>query len=428
MEQSYKEKYEQAIERLKQWDREHPCAGYVVSDRDKFIFPELAESEGEKVREELIKHLKEGAEGYEPAGDSSDYQRWLAWLEKQGQVKESTISQHGIETCKENNNSLTSEDEKVRKALLELVHDTIGDELWIDYNVHKEEALDWLERQGEHANFRNKIQVGDKVTRNENGVLVNLTQLKRVAKPSEKQCEQKLEIKTAEESLGIDSDTYNKIVDECILGEQKTKENKGNIGGISPNWSVEDMSKVQRICKYLNEAKKYYADITEVRECIEWLKSLKDRVQPKPMCKFGDTELTNEELCEGLIRGMVNEHNRVTKEVLRTEYEKGRADAIAEMQKEWSDVDKDILFRIIDDLKFLRDTISIDPKYAVNIIDMEREITWLKSLRPQNRWKPSELQLGCLSDAIEYYNSFGYPASKLKELLDDLKKLKEGNV
>lgn len=50
---------------------------------------------------------------------------------------------------------------------------------------------------------------------------------------------------------------------------------------------------------------------------------------------------------------------------------------------------------------------------------------WLKSLRPQNRWKPSELQLDCLSDAIKYYNSLGYPASKLKELLDDLKKLME---
>ena len=43
-------------------------------------------------------------------------------------------------------------------------------------------------------------------------------------------------------------------------------------------WSEEDMSKVQRICKYLDEAKKYYADITEVRECVNWLKSLEDRV------------------------------------------------------------------------------------------------------------------------------------------------------
>lgn len=39
-------------------------------------------------------------------------------------------------------------------------------------------------------------------------------------------------------------------------------------------WSVEDRSKIQRICKYLDEVKKYCADITEVRECIEWLKVL----------------------------------------------------------------------------------------------------------------------------------------------------------
>jgi hypothetical protein len=45
------------------------------------------------------------------------------------------------------------EDEKVRKALIEMVHDTTGDELWVDYNVHKEEALAWLEKQGEQKPF-----------------------------------------------------------------------------------------------------------------------------------------------------------------------------------------------------------------------------------------------------------------------------------
>ena len=47
-------------------------------------------------------------------------------------------------------------------------------------------ALAWLEKQGDHANFRDKIQVGDKVTRNKDGVLVNLSQLERVAKPKQK--------------------------------------------------------------------------------------------------------------------------------------------------------------------------------------------------------------------------------------------------
>lgn len=53
-----------------------------------------------------------------------------------------------------------------------------------------------------------------------------------------------------------------------------------------PAWSIEDISKVQRICKYLDEAKKYYADITEVRDCIDWLKSLEDRVLPQPKQKW----------------------------------------------------------------------------------------------------------------------------------------------
>ena len=46
-----------------------------------------------------------------------------------------------------------SENEKIRKALIEMVHDTTYDELWVDYNVHKEEALAWLEKQGEQKSF-----------------------------------------------------------------------------------------------------------------------------------------------------------------------------------------------------------------------------------------------------------------------------------
>lgn len=58
-------------------------------------------------------------------------------------------------------------------------------------------------------------------------------------------------------------------------------------------WSEDDRSKIQRICKYLNEAKKYYADITEVRECIEWLQSIQDRAQPQNTWKPSEEQLNN---------------------------------------------------------------------------------------------------------------------------------------
>lgn len=52
------------------------------------------------------------------------------------------------------------------------------------------------------------------------------------------------------------------------------------------------------------------------------------------------------------------------------------------------------------------------------------EMDWLKSLKERYTWKPSDTQLECLSDAIKHYNSLGYDAHILKELLNDLKKLK----
>ena len=131
-----------------------------------YIFPELKESEDEQIRKELTKHLKEGVEGYMPAGDSSDYRRWLDWLEKQGKSSD-----------------------QIHYWTEEEIEPIISDYL----------------RGAEHYG----------------GMIARLRCLK--PKSLEKQCEQKpaIEMKSAEESLGIDSDTYNEIVDECIYGEQK---------------------------------------------------------------------------------------------------------------------------------------------------------------------------------------------------------------
>lgn len=76
-------------------------------------------------------------------------------------------------------------------------------------------------------------------------------------------------------------------------------------------WGIEDKSKVQRICKYLDEAKKYYADITEVRECIDWLKSLEDRYTWKPsdeqMAALNNAILLNEDHYNGAVLSTLRE-------------------------------------------------------------------------------------------------------------------------
>ena len=86
----------------------------------------------------------------------------------------------------------------------------------------------------------------------------------------EKQCEQK--IKTPEESLGIDSDTYNKIVDECIYGEQK------------PDWSEKDNEHVNSLLKRLDGLcrKEFTTTRFAINDDENWLKSLKERYTWKP--------------------------------------------------------------------------------------------------------------------------------------------------
>ena len=52
------------------------------------IFPELRESEDEKVRKELLEHCKNQAEPYIKTGNKCpQIQSWIAWLEKQGEPK-----------------------------------------------------------------------------------------------------------------------------------------------------------------------------------------------------------------------------------------------------------------------------------------------------------------------------------------------------
>ena len=74
----------------------------------------------------------------------------------------------------------------------------------------------------------------------------------------EKQGKQKpaFEMKTPEESLGVDSDTYNKIVDECIYGEQKSAdevEPKFKVG----DWVVTSENKILQITSIVGTTYKF---------------------------------------------------------------------------------------------------------------------------------------------------------------------------
>lgn len=254
-------------------------------------------------------------------------------------------------------------DEKVRKALIKLVTNYASMDLFIEYDIHLDEALSWLEKQRDKDKLIQEL--GEYKVKYTQEVLSQHLEKQGGQKPKEKtkiydSMDDLIADALIEEIEGSELDDrgkYNRIhwieshrqkhtwseddkkmfvnIKACLRNankdysreidwlksikpqpknewsEEDERERKRVVGllegwlstfketcyaedckcgivwlkSLKPQhkqeWSVEDRSKIQRICKYLNEAKKYYADITEVRECIDWLKSLKDRTQPQ---------------------------------------------------------------------------------------------------------------------------------------------------
>ena len=78
-------KYNEALERAKKWEREHPH-GYVIKDMMEYIFPELAESEDERITRAINNMLPFiPDEAY--ANNGVTKEGVLNWLEKQKEQK-----------------------------------------------------------------------------------------------------------------------------------------------------------------------------------------------------------------------------------------------------------------------------------------------------------------------------------------------------
>lgn len=81
---SYEKKYKEALERLKgliEGTREDRCA--IVEEDIIDIFPELKESEDDRIRKEIIYFLSRNT--FQFGEDIDKYKSWITWLEKQGE-------------------------------------------------------------------------------------------------------------------------------------------------------------------------------------------------------------------------------------------------------------------------------------------------------------------------------------------------------
>ena len=277
-----------------------------------------------------------------------------------------------------------SKDEKIRQKFIKLVK--MSNEVG-GFALHKWEAdemLAWLKKQGEHANFHNKIQIGDKVTRNEAGMLVNISQLNRIAKTRRVKPADKVEPKFHEGEWIVWKDkcykvNYNgcgyELVDQDGLStslEYDTIDENAHIWDVTTDAKAGDVLaselcdsiilfkgikdyNIDFYCDYdfskidipgdrfsVNNGQ-HYGNIEDSKDFHPSTKEQRDTLL-KAMADAGYTfdfdkkELKKiEKKSQRMVSAEAKEalYNKPTdeemKELLRTEYEKGRADAIVDM-------------------------------------------------------------------------------------------------
>ena len=277
-----------------------------------------------------------------------------------------------------------SEDEKIRKELIQYIEDypnlPNGRYSRIDF-------LSWLKKQGEHNATDDAPANEDKVRK----------KVKEIFDSCEKQdisdCE-KNRVAFGLLELEAFADTFFKMGKE-----QKPVE-----------WSEEDRIMIKRLEWIFTEISKgsdsFYGN--NVQPIIDWLKSIKDRCLPQQQQEWSEEDEDNYiDTCTAIS----NIHSSETSGKLKNWLKSLRP----QPKQEWSEEDEKRLNNLIDWF----DGVEVGLDSTIK----EDYGNWLKSLRPHKQWKPSEEQIRSLARATNRCVSVD-DAKILLTLLSDIERLK----
>lgn len=183
--------YDEAAERALKLKVQNPFD--TVGQMMEYIFPELAESDDEKIRKEILDYIDK----------ATGCKRWVAWLEKQGECETDChrshqdanhpngcivledfnggegfykvhldyLSKKQVEVVEEMvrtwNNDSKVPDEDIKSCIGMCLTDA-HEQRFKDYNTSLKDCLAWLEKQGEQKpadKVEPKFKVGDKIRR-----------------------------------------------------------------------------------------------------------------------------------------------------------------------------------------------------------------------------------------------------------------------
>lgn len=452
-------RYDETLEQLKgliEVTREDKCD---IAEEDIIdIFPELKEYEDERIRKDIIDWFINYKGNVQVDLDDEEVDKWVFWLEKQGEPTDINPSEFDLRLNKLLKQFETLPKEELVNCLsfyLNVVQndgtykadekqgdkDKLIQELG-EYKVkYTQEVLSQqLEKQGEQKPIMNVPtrevilaiwDLGNEWKELTNGSISTEygTQLDYIQKHwheseyylKEKQGEQK----PAEWSED-DKDYYDAIItklevtkDDALLTDNQMEFLKSLKDRVQPKqeWSEEDESTIKDIIEDLEyaEAKGYVLKNNTFLKEINWLKSL--RPQPKKEWNEEDERMFEQILQQFMTANndckLYNASFTYDKEISFLKSLKDRV----QPKQEWSEED----IRNIDDI----DSVLFYDKDLPEDTCV-RLRNWLKSLRPQNRWKPTEEQMEALHDLNLTGNiSYAGQGQVLIELYNDLKKLKE---
>lgn len=351
--------------------------GQISQEVAEKYFPELVESEDERIRKAIIKYIKTG----------TYHKSWIDWLEKQG--NNAGISEVTKQKLEDNLNKALEKEtpeswneflEKQGEQKVSVVDFKAND--WyvskVDGKIHNAKFME------KSTNQARKLEI-EKAAMSVTGIIEQEEWFIKGAEwsdknpyiSSEKQGEQKQVEFANGDDYGIDGLWHAINILEKTLGKVEgyqtddgILEHECAITAVAAakadqkpvEWSEEDKDFMYATLSNLTELKdRYGEEYGKVGKCIDWVKSLKGRVQPK---------------------------------------------------QEWSEEDKAILEKCIGAVKVSCYSYSFKSE-AEN---------WLKHLKERYAWKPSELQIEALESATENCAYSEYQ-NCLQELLEQLKAL-----
>ena len=301
-----------------------------------------------------------------------------------------------------------SEDEKIIRTLKEIVNWGCAKNISVENNVELKDCLAWIEKQGEQKPT-NKIEQS---CYHNDGLYYAIDILEKTLGKVEgyQSDDGKMEHQIAIETVNA---LYHKKPAEL------SKEDEEMFDAI-----IADI-------KFTQKAHDHDVNQVVYEREIDWLKSLKDRMQPQPKQDWNEEDEKKRKLLIAILKVnhpnahfKVNPKGTVSMETMSTEelvdWLKSIKDRIQPQSKqEWSVEDTKMINFIINILECAPDMRPCSEVYHESAY--QKQINWLKSLKP-NHWKPSEKQLSVLQTAIKDYGTCA-EKNVLESLYSSLKTL-----